>query len=112
MSETYPEAKRFRSGASASTTLTNSVNLYDDANFLTKYINVNDNVLRLLLSGRVINGSFSELFQRSREIGWMEVFVEERQKLKLQEKLKSRRIMLNRLIDECLQVFVGSKSMT
>ncbi|CAM4883329.1 unnamed protein product [Rotaria socialis] len=103
MSETYPEAKRFRSGASASTTLTNSVNLYDDANFLTKYINVNDNVLRLLLSGRVINGSFSELFQRSREIGWMEVFVEERQKLKLQEKLKSRRIMLNRLIDECLQ---------
>ncbi|CAF2050366.1 unnamed protein product [Rotaria magnacalcarata] len=107
MSETYPAAKRARSGASASNKLANSVDVYNDANFLTKYINVNDNVLRLLLSGRVISGSFSELFQRSREIGWMAVFVEERQKLKLQEKLKSRRIMLNRLIDECLQVFVG-----
>ncbi|CAF1639503.1 unnamed protein product [Rotaria magnacalcarata] len=103
MSETYPAAKRARSGASASNKLANSVDVYNDANFLTKYINVNDNVLRLLLSGRVISGSFSELFQRSREIGWMAVFVEERQKLKLQEKLKSRRIMLNRLIDECLQ---------
>ncbi|CAF1403405.1 unnamed protein product [Rotaria sordida] len=98
MSTKRQATKRHRSEINKAT---NSIDLSSDLEFLTEYINVHENPLSLLISSRIINSSFSNLYQRSCEIGWKELFIEERSKLKLDEKSKPKRFMFNRLIYAC-----------
>jgi hypothetical protein len=46
------------------TTHTDSIDLFNDAAFLTSYINSNDILLLPLVSGQITNTSFSDLYQK------------------------------------------------
>ncbi|CAF1016823.1 unnamed protein product [Adineta steineri] len=100
----YPSSKRLKRNTSHIFTHTSSSDVYSNLDFLTGAINANDPLLLILLSGRITNSSFSDLYKRSKQIGWEQLFIDERSKLKLDEKSKIKRIMLNRLIHACSKI--------
>ncbi|UJR22442.1 hypothetical protein I4U23_025502 [Adineta vaga] len=103
MSQKAGSNKRKKANASEILSHINSQSLSNDFEFLTGPIDVQDPFLWLLLSGRMMNSTIWNLFEKSDEIKRKQLLIDERNKLKLDDKSKSKRLILNRLIHACLE---------
>ncbi|CAF1048516.1 unnamed protein product [Adineta ricciae] len=98
MSKVCKTNKRRKHNISRLLNRTKSRSFTSDFEFLTGPINVQDPFLWILLSGRVMHHSFWNLFEKSDENERRQLLIDERSRLKLDDKAKPKRFVINRLI--------------